>query len=87
MMARQLKLLTLSDCDLSNLEDIKLIGITELSVFSDEVLYEIIKRFDEEGKKEIIRMLDRGQVSQRQVERVLGENEYERVGRLVPCEW
>lgn len=86
-MARQLKLLTLSECDLSKLEDIKLIGIAELSVFSDEILYEIIKRFDEKGKKEIIRMMDRGQIFRTQAERVLGEDEYMRVAKLVPCEW
>jgi hypothetical protein len=86
-MAIQPKLITLEDCDLSKLEDIALIGNTELSVFSDDVLNEIIKRFDKDGEIEIIKMVDRGQIFQSQAKRVLGEDKYQKIGKLIPCEW
>lgn len=77
----------MKDCDLSKLEDIASIGNTELSVFSDEVLNEFIKRFGLDGEIEIIKMVDRGQVFQTQAKRVLGEEKYQKIGKLVPCEW
>ena len=86
-MAKQPKLITLEDCDLSKLEDIANIGNTELSVFSNDVLYEIVKKFNKDGEIEIIKMVDRGQVSQSQAKRVLGEDKYNEIGKLVPCEW
>lgn len=86
-MAIQPKLITLEDCDLSKLEDIASIGNAELSVFSDDVLNGIIKRFVVDGEIEIIKMVDRGQIFQSQAKRVLGEDRYEEIGKLVPCEW
>lgn len=86
-MAIQPKLITLKDCDLSKLEDIASIGNTELSVFSNDVLNEIIKRFNKDGEIEIIKMVDRGQIFQSQAKRVLGEEKYIEIGKLVPCEW
>ena len=65
----------------------KFLGTDKLSVIDDEVLYAIVDVFKEEGEKEIIRMIDRGQVFQSQAERILGEEKYNEVGKLIPCEW
>jgi len=93
-MSVQPSLITLKDynpSDKSNpMNDLmyaKFLGADKLSVIDDEVLYVIIDVFKEEGKKEIIRMVDRGQVFQSQARRILGEERYNEVGKLIPCEW
>jgi len=92
-MSVQPKLITLKDynpSDKSNpMNDLmyaRFLGADELAVIDDEVLYAIADVFKEEGEKEIIRMVDRGQVFHSQAERILGEEKYNEVGKLIPCE-
>ena len=66
---------------------VEFLRMDKLSVIDDEVLYAIIDVFKEEGEKEIIKMVDRGQVFQSQAERILGADRYLEVCRMVPCEW
>lgn len=51
---------------------VQYLGKDELSIIDDNVLYAIIQKYGEEGEKEIIKMVDRGQVFQSQAQRVLG---------------
>ena len=66
---------------------VEFLGMDKLSVIDDEVLYAIIDVFKEEGEKEIIKMADRGQVFLSQAKRVLGEDIYRKVCKMVPCKW
>ncbi|MDQ1340871.1 MAG: hypothetical protein QG567_2029 [Campylobacterota bacterium] len=94
-MSVQPKLITLNDFnprDTNNpfvaLSFVKFIGGGELLVvINDEVLKAIIEVYGEDGEKEIVRMVDRGQVFISQAERVLGLERYKEVGKSIPCEW
>lgn len=92
---KQPKLLTLKDFNPENQNDpmnhlmyVRFLGDSDTApvVISDEVLYSIVKQYGEDGKDEIMRMVDRGQISQEDAEDILGE-EYEMVASRVPCVW
>ena len=56
------------------------------NAIADKVLYSIIEQFRRDGEDEIMRMVDRGQISQEDAEDVLSDK-YETVASRVPCEW
>ena len=70
----------------SDLMYVEYLGKNELAVIDDAILYALIEKYGLEGEKEIIKMVDRGQIFQSQAERVLGVDKYREVGKLVPCE-
>lgn len=58
----------------------------EIIAIDDEVLLAIIEAYGEEGENEIMRMVDRGQISLDDAIFILGDK-YETVSKRVPCEW
>lgn len=92
---KQPKLLTLNDFNPENQDDpmnhliyVRFLGENDTVpvVIANEVLYSIVKQYGEDGKDEIMKMVDRGQISQEDAEDVLGD-EYEIVASRVPCVW
>jgi len=87
-MSVQPRLITLDEFNPNDtsLMYVEYLGKNELAVIDDAILYALIEKYKLEGEKEIIKMVDRGQIFQSQAERVLGADKYREVGKLVPCE-
>ena len=88
---KQIKLITLNDFDPGNktrfpFSEIKNIGKNKMPCLIDEkVLIQIVKIYQSEGEKELINMIDRGQISQEDAEFVLGDK-YVSVATQVPVD-
>jgi len=73
-------------------EDLKSIGFKEAKrdhlfvQLGNDILENIIDKYKEDGKKEIIKMIDRGQISQETAENLL-KDEYAKYASLVECVW
>jgi len=89
----QPKLITLNDYNPNETSDprnslirVQFLGADRLSVIDDEVLEAIIKINGNEGKLEIIRMEDRGQIFSNHAKRILGD-EYGKFSKQIPVNW
>lgn len=86
---KQIKLITLNEFDPDDkdrfpFDEIKNIGINQMPCMIDEkILTRIVEVYQEDGEKELIRMIDRGQISQEDAESVLGDK-YVSVATQVP---
>ncbi len=65
---------------------IQYIGKYKVVSIDDEILHSIVDTYGIEGENEIIRMIDRGQISQDDAVDILAEK-YKEATKRVPCEW
>lgn len=88
---KQIKLITLNDFDPGNKDkypfnEIKNIGVNQKPcMINEKVLIKIVETYQDEGEKELIRMIDRGQISQEDAESILGDK-YVSVAIQIPVE-
>lgn len=88
---KQIKLITLKDFDPEDQEKNPFSSIATLgkecfpTAIHDEILNSIIKVYGEQGKFEIVHMVDRGQISLEDGRYILGENAHYYFSRI-PCD-
>lgn len=86
----KIKEITLEDYDIYKEDGFLLFashqGRKPNEILSDEFCHAIIDRYGNDGKIEIIKMEDRGQIFGSQAKRLLGE-EYREFSRQVPVDW
>ena len=85
-----IKEITLKDYDVfdekNHFNSLKYQGMKADEGLSDEFCLAVIERFGEDGKEEIIRFEDRGQIFGNQAKRILGD-EYLKFSNRIPVEW
>ncbi|MDF1876127.1 hypothetical protein JHD48_10325 [Sulfurimonas sp. SAG-AH-194-I05] len=85
-----IKLITLKDYDVydknNHFDSLQHQGMDGYETLSDEFCEAVIDRYGDRGKEEIMRMVDRGQISLKDAVLIL-KDEYKKFAKLVPCVW